>query len=249
MTTPTILTSVTVSPGELAKVQSDLTSATAPVLTIAQTITVTNGESYLQADDLLSHIRNAKAKVNEKMEPIIRPIRQGLDQLYALRRELEGPLDDAEKAVKRKMADWQVAERRRVELEQAERDRVQREETEKVQRRLAEERRQEAERQLQANNVQAADEVLSQPLPQVTVLTTPVRPVVRAQGSTARTVTKWRVTDFAALVCEVAVGNVPMEVLMVNEVEMNRLVREGQGQIVGEWPGVEVYQDVQIAGR
>ena len=99
-----------------------------PLLDRASTLTVSTAAEVVSADALLYQIRAERKAVAQQIEEqvggVIRPIREGLDKLYAIRRGIEATLDkplaEAEKQVKTAMADYRAAELRQIEKDKEE---------------------------------------------------------------------------------------------------------------------------------
>jgi hypothetical protein len=71
---------------------------------------------------------------------------------------------------------------------------------------------------------------------------------IQAASSSSRTIKKWRVTDLELVLESVRLGLAPIEILMVNVMEVARLFKADPAAI-DEIPGMETYDDIQIAGR
>ena len=259
-TTTAITTAVEVR--EAAKASADLQTQVSnaetrgqalinPILEHVRTVMVTDAETYLTADGWLVKIRSARAQIAAQVDPIIAPIRKGLDALYALRRRLDGPLEEAEAGLKRKMATWQSDERRREEEE----NRKRREEARRLELE-AEAARARAEQAAQVGTAQqqrkaeAQASVFEQRAEEarVTPAAVSVARTLRASGSVTREEVRWRVTDLDALVAAVVSGAVPSTVLKVDEQVMDQYWSADRA-MVQSWAGVESYVATTIAGR
>jgi hypothetical protein len=71
---------------------------------------------------------------------------------------------------------------------------------------------------------------------------------VAGVGSKVVRLKKWRVKDFQEVLEAVTRGDLPDEVLCVNEAYVHAQWRQDRG-IVSGWPGFEVYEDTKVAGR
>lgn len=205
---------------------------------------VTSEEEYQLADQFLGRIRLKRSWWKDKMEAIIRPVRQGLDATYALNREVDKPLELLETTVKRTMADYKTQERLQLQARE-------------------EERLAEAERLRQeAEKLQAKAQTLISPVAKARALATAAIAVeqateieeaepergVLAVNSSARPVKKWRVVDLQMFLAAVGNGILPAEVVILNQVYLNKEFKlDPEG--FGAWPGIETYDDTQIAGR
>lgn len=254
---PKALTAIaaTVPPSQLDGARTALSPKTAAVLIEISTLTVASNEDYADADLLLARVRQARKLVADKTEPIISPIYQGLQALYAFRRELDKPLENAEKAVKAKMAGWQESERRRIE---AERDAARREELRKQReaaeaQRLAEEAARNARTQKQreeaaqaaANAARIAEEAAS--ATQVAIEASREK-VVTGVASKVTVIKRPVVTDMTRFIAAVVAGEVPEICLMVNEEVMEEYWKQDRG-LVSVWPGVSVEEVTRVGGK
>lgn len=211
-------------------------------------ITVDSEETYQDADRVLAKVRSTRKAWNERMEAIIRPIRTGLDHIYALNRDVDKPMELLESQLKTGMGAYKNAERLRLQAEQAERDAEQQRLADEIEeKRLAEENARTAPMRAK---IAAAREKLQ--AAQEAIEVTPVAAPVQANYSGARTVKKIRLTDLFKLLLAVIARKVPADVIMVNQVILNSYLKTGPDNLylpVSEWPGVETYEDTQIVGR
>lgn len=211
-------------------------------------VQVTDEDSYLHADVVLAKVRSTRKAWNERMEAIIRPIRTGLDHIYALNRDVDRPMELLETQVKKAMGDYKTQETRRLLDEQRAKDA----EDQRIAEELA--RVQEAEAKARTAPMRAklaaAREALENQ--QQIVAEEPVATPVQANHSTTRAVKKIRVTDLGKLLLAIVAKKVPMDVILVNQVMLNSYLKLGpdnRSLPVSEWPGVETYDDTQIVGR
>ena len=207
-------------------------------------IVITDAEGYEAADTMLARISKARKGWGARMEKIIRPIRQGLDAIYELNRDVDKPLEGMEKTIRRAMADYKLEEHRQLQAaeEQKRRD--------EEQRRLeAEEARLKAERaatpqmrgRLEATAAKKeleADRIAMQETP---------APVI-ADNSTDRTVKKIRVVDEDAFYKGLGEGYIPRVCAPIHQPALNKLLKDDP-EGAAAMPGVEVYDDVEIVRR
>lgn len=209
-----------------------------------QGLTITDSDDYLSADALLGFIQNARKTWKGKIEPAIRPIRQGLDALYELNRSMDRPLELAEAHVKRLMKDFKLEEARQLQAEKDERDRLEREKL-----REAEERRRAAE---QAATPQAKGRLLAQAdrLEEVAqaIAEQPTNTATAGSHSSDRRRKKVRIISHGALLKGILDGYVPGDVVEVNQTRLNAYFKDDP-EGMQAWPGVEVYDDIDIIGR
>jgi hypothetical protein len=210
-----------------------------PLVDAVQVLSVTTEEEYQEADGILARVRSARKVWGDRLEKIIRPIRTGLDELYTLNREGDRPFQVLEDSIKAKMKDFKVAELRRIQAAAAEEDRLKREAEEKA--RAAEaaktpQMRGRLESQAAQLEQKAAAVAWSAPTP------------VAAVSSVTRQTKGWRIKDEDAFYKGLAEGYIPRDVMDIKVGTMNRHLRDDP-EGMEAWPGVEVFDDVQIVGR
>lgn len=156
------------------------------------------------------------------------------------RAKLKEPLLEAERVIKRKMSDYQLAEeRRRREAEAKERERLRREEEDRL---LLE-----AQQLEEAGQSEKADALLESPPPAPPAPVAAVTPPPKADGVASRKVYTARVTDPMALIRHVAAGLASPRYLAVQTREIERDARALDGKL--ELPGVEITADFAVAAR
>lgn len=199
---------------------------------LAQTprVEVTDQETYTKAGDLLKLIKSSRKKLDDVRKELTGPVDKALKAVNKYFRETAfNEVDAAERAVKAKMAEWYREEERR-KAEEA--------------RRAAEE----AERQaleLAAQAEQSGQEAAADAIMEQGAATAEAEQKAAAMGvargdhgsaTSGRKVWKWRLIDK---------DKVPREFLTVDNVLVNEAVKTGTREI----PGIEIYEDVQIAIR
>ncbi len=85
----------------------------------AKSLQVTNQEDMNKATDALHNVRMAEKYITEKKTEITGPLMKSLSAVRDLFKPLESNLSEANKVIKAKMLDWQVAEDERIEKEKA----------------------------------------------------------------------------------------------------------------------------------
>lgn len=216
-----------------------------PIQAELDNLEVVDAESYAETDALLGRIQGARRKWSDRIEKIIRPIRDGLNELYALNREVDRPLEALEKGVKEKMRLFKVEEQRQLQAAQQERDA----EAERIRRQAEEAAAKEANARTNAmrNRLAAKREELEQAAAEVEAQELPE--AVRGQASSTRPVKKWKVTNLPKFLHAITDGKgIPIEMIILNVPTINKYFKEHPEQ-VAEWPGIEVFDDVQIIGR
>lgn len=228
----------------LIKARTEGNSLISPLKNKVETLVIDSEEAYQEMDVLLSQIMNTRRVWLAKIDPIIAPIRAGLDLLYGLKNDIKDPLDDYEKLAKKKMKDYKLEEARQL--------------------RLAEDNRLakiEAGRKAAEEKQRKADAARSKPLKQkleaeAAVLTTnaeildmggAAQPVVGTH-STVRAKKVAQVSNLSKLLQGVIDGIIPDDVITINQVELNTAYRIDP-EVVASWPGVTIIDDINISGR
>lgn len=206
---------------------------------------IKTAEDYLEADEILTSVRQARAKWEAKYyTSILVPMRKALDAGYALNREVDGPLEAMEKAVKLEMKDYKLLEAK----QQREADEARARETARLQQAAAVKQAAEdnAKTTAMRNKLRAAREKLEEEAAEVEE-TAPIAAPVKASGSVGRKVKKWRVLDIGSVIHHWE--EFPDEtILLINPTVVNAAFKKDP-DVVAKWPGFEVFDDIEIAGR
>lgn len=229
---------------KLEHTRAQAISVSGLVLSQLDGLQVVTATDYAFADALLTRIRTAKIAVGDKLNPIIRPIYEGLEALYALKRELEKPLDDGERLVKAKMKEYKLEEARQIRAADEERQRA----AEKLREQAEEKERKEA----LAKTAQMRDRLAAQRIAlerkAEEVEEAEVDGPVKAAGSRTRTVTTWRLTDKMTFLLGAIEGTIPLDAVSIVQPVITKALRDNP-KLVASWPGIEIVEDVQIVGR
>lgn len=246
----------TVTDAQLAQTERSVLAVqpnTQAAVAEAHALVIADADGYHAADAVLYRVRSARQQVESRIlaeltDPIIKPARAALDALYDLRQRLTDrlltPLTGAEGVVKRKMADWQQAEKRKAAAEAEER-RV-------AANRLAQEAEAARRQAEQANTATARQRAreeadrLAEQAAEVRAVRAPAPLKSAASKVTFRKV--WRVTDLTALIAAVVAGDVPEIVLQVNAEVMDEYWRQDRALVSG-WAGVTVAEETVVSGR
>ncbi|MGH7184531.1 MAG: hypothetical protein ACREJN_21510 [Nitrospiraceae bacterium] len=232
----------------LIKTRAEGMSAISPLHPLAENLTITDSSDYSEADELLSRIMRAEKWWDGKVTPIIDPFRKGLDLLYDLRNEFANPLKKDRELVKGKMVAFKTEERRQLraaeEERQAEIARINKEAEEKL-------RKAEAAKtkpMKQKLTLQAAE------LTQTAITKEVEGPTQAVKGvySSDRVRKIPRIVDMRKFLGAVMTGEIPGEVITINQTFLNECYKVGikAGEdIVSMWPGVEIVEEINIAGR
>ncbi len=250
-TKPAPLTILTLPPAVLESARSESVAAISAnqiILDRVSSLTITNQSTYLSADHELSLIRAARRHIQVNIiDPVKAPINASHKAILKLEHQLDDGIAAAESALRRKMSDYQVGERRKVEAREAEeRARQEAEEKERREKEEAERRRQEDGLVL----VQTEDslpvmirESQRHLIPTAHAYVPPV-----SIHSSSRPVQRVRVVNLDELLISIIEKHVPEDVISVTESALNRYLCDAP-DVVKTWPGVEVFDDVQIRGR
>lgn len=236
-------TAVVVSP-QVVKAKEEGATIIGPLQAEVVEMRVDDAESYLAADQILGRIQTARKTWGARMERIIRPIRQGLDEIYALSRDVDKPLAAMEALVKGRMTDYKLEEARQLAVIK----RAQELETARLEQELAAklEKEQNARTKQMRERLAEARLKVQEKLEVAQAEEAPA-PIMGSHSST-RSVKKWRVTDKEKLLKGVIAGTIPESIATWDERQINSYFR-AEPDRVATWDGIEVYDDVQIVGR
>lgn len=210
-----------------------------PLQSDVEALTVKTAEDYEEADHLLHRINTVRKTWVERTEKIIRPIRQGLDELYALNREVTKPLDVLEAAVKGHMKAFKLEEQRLIQAAANEARRL--EEEAQAQLRKAELA---ATPQLKGRLQTQAARTLQQAIQVEQHAPMPVM----AATSTTRPVKVPGVSNLSKFLKGIADGYIPADCIEIKQGKLNTYYKDDPEGFEA-WPGVTVTSDVQIVGR
>ena len=194
------------------------------VIDQAKMVKIVDAETYKEAGALWKSIEAMKKEVFETFDPIVRKAHAAWKEAIAQKDKYYAPLDEAHRAVKKLMSDYDLEQER---LRLAE------------QRRLEEElRKQEEDRKLQealdaeaSGQKEEAAAILEEPVTAPPIILAKTTPKV-AGGPVYRTVWKFKIEN-AALI--------PREYLVPDEVKIGGVIRASKGMI--KIPGVRAYED------
>ncbi|HEU01364.1 hypothetical protein LCGC14_1749190 [marine sediment metagenome] len=204
--------------------------STALVVTEAQGITITDQDSYGHAGAFLTDVlKPARKEIEATFGPIIKKAHAAHKEATGQRKRHEAPLIEAEKIVKSIMGAYVIEQRRIAAEAEAERLKVAREEAETAA--LAE-----AARLEEAGHTEAAAEMITAPV--VPVVSAPPPEEPKADGVSARFVTKYRIID---------ARKITAAFMMPDEKKIGQIVRSmgvDAARLVG---GIEIYEEPVIA--
>lgn len=223
-----------------------------PILVRIKSLTVTDAASYALFDSYLAKIRHARAIVKEKFEGkdangnptgILSLINATRNAILKMRSELDDPLEEGEEYIRGSMKQFKLNEAR----EEAEKKRKAELEAQLLRRQAEEKERlaQAAKSKPMQQRLMAQSQELEQKADRVEAA--PAVAPVQVRNSGTRTVQKWRVTDIEAFARFVLDGAAPLDCLTVNKETMDQY-KKGRPDFK-DWPGVELFDDIQIVGR
>lgn len=208
-----------------------------PYADAVDTLTIESEDEYHAADLLKAKIRSARKMWTARIEKIIRPIRQGLDELYELSRDGDRPLGVLEDKVTDAMKVYKVKELQAARAVERERERLQAEADAKLKAaETAKTPQMRGRLQTAAARVQQQAQTIQAPAP------------VFAEHSSVRPVKKVRIISHGAFLKGIVDGYVPADCIDVLQGKLNAYLKDDP-EGMAAWPGVEVYDDVQIVGR
>ena len=198
--------------------------------TVAMTVTekvksiaIADSESYQQAAAFWKEIKEIRSQVAATFDPIIKKAHEAHKQAVAKKKEVDAPLEAAQRQIKRLMADYDAEqERKRREEEERLRELARKEEEER--------RLKEAEAAEAAGMEDAVEAILDAPIETPTVVVQKNTPKV--EGVIYRTIWKFRITNPELI---------PREYLKVDEVKIGQVVRALKDKT--KINGVEVYAE------
>lgn len=235
---------------DLVKVKVQGTKLLTPLQREVQSLQVTNAEEYIAADEMLTGIKRARAQWEALVEPVLKPLREAKTAADKLKREVDAPLAQLEEQVKGHMRHFKLEEQRQL----AEQTRI----ADAAKAKLAQQDEELANRELKARTSQMRERLARQREQLQTQVETIETPVEVKGESQARKVKKARISNLAAFLRAAAdemeeppamagAASYPLMVdsIVVSLVDAFRQNPEG----VAKWPGIEVYEDIVIAGR
>lgn len=231
-----------------------------PVVAELRATQVTTAEQYAAADQLLGRLRNTRKQWGTIWgaiyERVVRPQKEALDNLYAINREIDKPLEDGEKALKKQMAAFKDEERRQLAVAEQQREAEANRTQELIdQTRAKLETAKGSTKRVLENNLGRLESH------QQAVLENIEMPVV-ASNSSDRVIKVLIVTDLIALAEHM--GRMQQEagdhgtdadpaidlILAAVEGVLNKLGKTQEAKDrLAQWPGVGLQEQTQIVGR
>lgn len=237
---------------ELVRARKDGTAMLVPLGSDVADIQVTDEHSYVLADGVLTRILVAKKNWLGRVDPIIKPIYDALQLLYALRKDVLQPLETYEVAIKGKMRTYKLQESKRIREEQE----AQALELERLRKEaeLKEQRAAQAKTHQMRDRLETARAELEQKRAELEQKAPPAP--VKAAGSSARGRKIAKVGDDRKLAEAILKGQVKLgedtvdfEDLFYIQISSLTAAYRLDPDAVSKWPGIEIVDDVVIAGR
>jgi hypothetical protein len=251
------ITQPVTAPAELVQ---ELENSRDLVLRGAQDLVVRTDDDYRQAGEILRAVRAQNRAIEERLNPIIAAANKAHKAATSLRSELTAPIVRAETAVKVSMAAFvdRRAEEERERRRQAEEVELKRQAEERA--RLEEARRDEARLLVTAAELEAKgqveeaaallDEIVAAPITPPPLPAPPPAPPIRVEkvaGASVRAAWSMRIVDERQLVEAWLRGEVPADVVSINQSALDRIARSMKA--ASRVPGCEAVSQTTIAGR
>lgn len=200
----------------------------------AKSLVLSNAGEYNEAAHTLATVRALKDTLASEKRRYLGPFNEGIKRLRDWFKPAEDALDQAEHLLNKEMSRFALEDMRRQKQEEIENQRKADIEKARLERR--------ADTAEKKGDHSTAD--MLRATASVGVVAAPVVSQTEAEGVSKRVVFKGRVTDKAALVKAVADGKAPITLLEVDETALNKVIGATKGEV--QYPGVEIYQDVQF---
>jgi len=216
------------------KVKQEVT----PVLYQAQAFEVTTDSNYEDGGKLLVAIRAMRKRVKQEIGPAVKQAHQAWKEVKALENKFDKPLDQAERQVKAKLADYKMQRER--EIQEA-----QRKAEEEAMRKAEAARLEEAEALEKFGSDKAAAAILETPI--VPEVVKPVEEAPQAEGVSTRQIWKAEVEDMKLLCTAIAEGKAAENCVKPDTKVLGQLAKALKGNM--NIPGVKVYSETSVAVR
>lgn len=227
-------------PPSIQKARDEGLSLIDPLQAAVAELAITTEDEYLVADAMLGRIQAARKRWSARIGKIIDPLWEALKSGRELKNEVDKPLEVLEGKVKGAMKAFKLEEAKRIQAAAEEEERL-REEA------AAKERAEEAAK---TQPMKARLALARQKLEDKAEAAAEAQTPVIAAASTTRMTKKWRIIDQDAFLMGVALKKIPAMALTVNTVGVNQIFKQPGGHaIVAKFPGVEVYDDIDVVGR
>ena len=225
-----------------AKIRQRL--ALPPLIRRAGQVNIVDEKTNRDAASLLKDIMAGHKRIDAEFDPWIKEKKEEVKEAQDAKKEYSDPLDAAEALVKQKRKDWEIAGR-----EKAEADR--KKEQERLDKIAEDERKRNldmAQELREAGATEAADTLESAPVEKQTAPS--IGKAAPIHGQTLKGHAKFDIEDKKAFVTAWLAGKVPEELVIVNEPELGKIVRNPQRRAEAEqYPGIKIWDDQSLAVR
>lgn len=244
-------------PPEVVKEKADALATVGPLQARFNALKVKDEASCQEMDAFVGDVVQARkgwgsiwARIHEKS---IKPIMEGINALHEVNRVIDKPLELLEDAGKKAIKDYRIADQRRIEAARVESDKLSRQ-AEELQERIDN-----ARTLVQRGKLLEKKEVIDTQAVEAFRAAAPIQ----TESTGHRTIPAWRLIgsdgadDMSREVAETALkcllegiieGAVPISAVMLNMRYINDTFKS-EPKIVATWPGLEVYDDIQIVRR
>lgn len=228
---------------DLQIVRNEIAIETAALASI-RGVVIKSEEDYTKADLFLRRISDARKKVQTRMGKILDPINEALQEARSLKNEMDIPLKELDSSVRHSMQLYRLEEAKEVERQRRERE----QQDQKRQAAIEEAREKELKAKTAAMTKRLMEKRQSLEVQAAVAEAKPAPAPVVAARSTQAFIKKARVKDLNKLLAGIVNGNIPAEIVTIDEGALNTWARNNTEYVKG-WPGVEVYDDVIIKLR
>src|SRR5690348_7955651 len=178
---------------------------TAPIIARAKALAVADAQSYAVADSFLSRLVDARKMAKARIGRILDPIKEALKEAQGLFKEIDSPLEQAEIVVRTRMRDFKLEEARQARLEEEKREAA----AEELRRQAAAKALAEAKAKTAQMKEKLAAQRAELESKADVAAAAPMPVMVKAAGSTTRTVKVPQVRDLKALLGGLYADKVP----------------------------------------
>ncbi len=240
-------------PPAVAKEKTTALSQLGPLERRYAAIKVTDEKSCQQMDSLLGDVVQARkgwgsiwARIHEKS---IKPIMDGVNALHEVNRAIDGPLGKLEDAGKKAIKTFRVSEQARITRAREEEEALNRKSEELQSKAEA------ARTLLQRGKILAQKEIIDTQAVRAFEAATPVQ----TENTGNRTKPAWRLVgsevesgenppSFLVVLEAIINGDIPQGAVILDTRYINEVFKHRPEQLA-EWPGFEIFDDIQIVRK
>lgn len=203
----------------------------------ASQLAVTSQAELESVASFLQGIKALRIEIADTFDEPTKRAHEAHKSIVAARKKVEQPLIEAEQLAKQKAGSYVAEQERKARAEAALAEAAAREVREKAER--------EARELEAAGEAELADAIREES--HVTAAPIQAAPKPKASGVATRAVWKARVKSLRELVAAVHAGKVPLEALKADDVVIGQAARALKKSL--DWPGVETWEETQVATR